>query len=216
MQNNITGISISDFLNQLKSENLRFEISDENTRRLMCESLMEMSKFTGWTHIWNHTIRVTGNAIYLAEKENANRDMCFLSAIFHDVYKMDKSDEIGHEIKSAEFAYKILSEFNNEFNNNFKFNNEFISSVVNAIRSHTNGTPQTLEAKILWDADKLDKIGACGIMRRIISKEYTQKQLMRRLKTDMESTIFYLNTSKEIANLRKNYMKKILNSRCVC
>jgi len=81
MQNNITGISISDFLNQLKSENLRFEISDENTRRLMCESLMEMSKFTGWTHIWNHTIRVTGNAIYLAEKENANRDMCFLSLI---------------------------------------------------------------------------------------------------------------------------------------
>jgi len=216
MQNNITGISISDFLNQLKSENFRCEISDENMRRLMCESLMEMSKFTGWTHIWNHTIRVTGNALFLAEKENANRDMCFLSAIFHDVYKMDKSDEIGHEIKSAEFAYKILSEFNNEFNNNFKFNNEFISSVVNAIISHTNGTPQTLEAKILWDADKLDKIGACGIMRRIISKEYTQKQLMRRLKSDMESTIFYLNTSKEIANLRKNYMKKILNSRCVC
>jgi len=206
MQNNITEISISDFLNQLKSENSGFEISDENMRRLMCESLMEMSKFTNWNHLWNHTIRVTDNAIFLAEKENANKSACFLSAIFHDVYKMDRSDEIGHEIKSAEFAYKILSEFDNEF----------ISSVVNAIRSHTNGSPQTLEAKVLWDADKLDKIGACGIMRRIISKEYTQKQLMRRLKSDMESTIFYLNTSKEIANLRKNYMKKILNSRCVC
>ena len=208
MQNKTTWTNISEILNQLKSETFTFEISDEKFVVLMCESLKEMSKFTGWIHIWNHTIRVTGNALFLAEKENANRDMCFLSAIFHDVYKLDKSDGRGHELKSADFAYNILTEFND--NEKFKFNDEFISAVVNAIKSHTNSVPQTLEAKILWDADKLDKIGATGIARRIISKEYTQEQLIARLRSYMDSTTFYLNTSKELANLRKNYMKKIL------
>jgi len=215
MQNKITWIKITEFLTQLKSEFYGFEIPDENFGILVRESQREMSKFTNWIHIWNHTVRVTSNTLYLAEKESANQNMCFLSGIFHDVYKLDKSDEQGHEIKSAEFADKILREFNGN-NDEFKFNDEFIEGVVNAVRTHTNGVPETMEAKILWDADKLDKIGASGLMRRVASKKYTEEQLTARLRSDMVSTIFYLNTSKEIANLRKNYMKKILNSRCVC
>ncbi|MDI9644179.1 MAG: HD domain-containing protein [Candidatus Verstraetearchaeota archaeon] len=96
--------------------------------------------------------RVIGNA------EGAVPEILDLAALFHDV----KREEADHAMSSATHAGRILLSEG--------FSEEFVSAVKEAIAAHsyTSGrVPNSLEAKVLSDADRLDAMGAIGIYRTV-------------------------------------------------
>ena len=118
------------------------------------------------SHDKMHTYRVLNNALKIAKKEkNVNIGILITSALLHDIAReKEKTDKtINHAIEGANMAYKFLLENN--------YNENFASRVKDCIETHrfrSNNEPKTIEAKILFDADKLDVIGPIGIARTLM------------------------------------------------
>jgi len=113
-------------------------------------------------HDFDHIMRVFKNAQKICKKENAREKLVLSAVLLHDIVSYPKSDKRSKlsSIKSAEKSKKILKKFN--------FTKEEIQTISDAIRDHSfsrNKIPNTLEGKILQDADRLDAIGAIGIAR---------------------------------------------------
>ena len=113
-------------------------------------------------HDFNHIMRVYKNAQKLCKKEKGNKKLVLSAVLLHDIVSYPKSDKRSKNssLKSAEYARKLLKKLD--------FTVEEIQIVSSAIHDHSfsrGKTPQTLEGKILQDADRLDAIGAIGIAR---------------------------------------------------
>lgn len=113
-------------------------------------------------HDFNHIMRVYKNAQKLCKKEKADEKLVLTAVLLHDIVSYPKSDPRSKmsSIHSAKKAKKILDKFD--------FPEEEIQIICDAIRDHSfsrGKTPETLEGKILQDADRLDAIGAIGIAR---------------------------------------------------
>ena len=101
---------------------------------------------------WEHVRAVVALALKLAELTGADKEVVEAAAWLHDVRK-DKKDD--HPIAGAAFARRFLAETD--------FPPEKIERVAQAIEDHMGlwrDTPlDDLESQVLWDADKLAKIG---------------------------------------------------------
>ncbi|MDD4995122.1 MAG: HD domain-containing protein [Patescibacteria group bacterium] len=125
----------------------------------------EISNMTDPSHDMGHVLRVYNLALTIAKNESAvDLDVLQAAALLHDIggYKElnDPSGNTDHAIVSAEMAVPILK--------NLSFSAEKIKHAQDCIISHrykTEHKPQTIEAKILFDADKLDATGAIGMAR---------------------------------------------------
>ena len=107
-------------------------------------------------HRFDHVLRVTALAVEIAQAEGADVEIVRTAALLHDVGLEDGRAE--HEQVAAQRAIEILA----------GHPPEKIEAVAQAIRSHrfrAGPPPQTLEARCLFDADKLDAIGAVGVAR---------------------------------------------------
>jgi uncharacterized protein len=115
-------------------------------------------------HDFQHISRVYKNAEMISkQEESVDLDIILAAALLHDlvVYPKGSSKTINSADDSAEIAKKILLEYKN-------YPREKIEKVADAIRTHSYSkklVPQTLEGKVLQDADRLDAIGAIGIAR---------------------------------------------------
>ena len=118
------------------------------------------------SHDWEHSERVMNLAIHIAGKEKADLQVVQIAAILHDIGRetQDKSNgKICHADEGARLSKEILKDFN--------LRDEDKSNIVHCIQTHrfrNAHEPETLEAKVLFDADKLDSIGAVGIGRAFL------------------------------------------------
>lgn len=113
-------------------------------------------------HGFSHVLRVYRLSESIAKQEGADLKIVRAAALLHDVDgDVDLRQE--HHLAAANFAERILREEGWEPGE--------IESVLHCIKSHRyrNGgeQPETLEAMVLFDADKLDAIGAVGIARAV-------------------------------------------------
>ncbi|HXF61374.1 MAG TPA: HD domain-containing protein [Caldilineaceae bacterium] len=117
-------------------------------------------------HDFDHVLRVTRLAHYIAEAEGADVTVVRLAALLHDVPAQPEPISAGdrrrnHHQAAAAFARQWLAQRG--------LGTEQTANVVHAIEAHRfrrpTVQPQTLEAQCLYDADKLDSIGATGIAR---------------------------------------------------
>jgi uncharacterized protein len=114
-------------------------------------------------HDWSHVERVYNLALKIAGKEKADIGVIKLASYLHDIGRkeeMQSRGKIDHAEKGVELAEKILEEYN--LDENVKEN---ILHCVLSHRYRNSHVPKTIEAKILFDADKIDSIGAIGIGR---------------------------------------------------
>ncbi len=116
-------------------------------------------------HDWEHTMRVLSNArTILCKIPDADSEVVEIATLLHDISRpeeMISKGEFCHAIKGAQVAKKYLT--------SLRCMQIFIDKVTSCIKAHrfrsSGYIPQTIEEKILYDADKLDSIGAIGIAR---------------------------------------------------
>ncbi len=124
-----------------------------------------LSKGRG-SHDLEHTERVLRLAARIAKKEGADTGIVRLAAALHDIARRieDKSGgRVDHAARGAKMAAAILGKF--------KYPRDEITQVCHCIASHRfrrSMKPATPEARCLFDADKLDSIGAAGIGRAFL------------------------------------------------
>jgi uncharacterized protein len=114
-------------------------------------------------HDFDHVQRVYRLAECIGRAEGADLGILLAAALLHDAVEAAPDgggDRPGHHLASADFAGRVLAAEG--------WPAERIEAVQHCIRSHRfrgGEAPRTLEARILFDADKLDVTGAIGVMR---------------------------------------------------
>jgi len=121
-------------------------------------------------HDREHVYRVLNTALLIAESEpEADRDVLVCAALLHDIGRKEQFEDsaVCHARAGAEKAYCFLLKQG--------YPKAFAAHVRDCVASHRyreNNRPKTLEAKILFDADKLDAAGAMGIARTLLYQGY--------------------------------------------
>jgi uncharacterized protein len=116
-------------------------------------------------HDFSHILRVYTLAERLAQAEGADLEIVRAAALLHDAAGSSPGgkERADHHLLSAEFAAQVLSAEG--------WDDTRIASVQHCIRGHRfrsrEDRPQTIEARVLFDADKLDVLGAIGVARTI-------------------------------------------------
>ncbi len=129
-------------------------------------------------HDKEHVYRVLSNALEIGREEGGvDWDVLIAACLLHDVGRPEQFADptLCHAQVGSEKAYRILLERG--------FSEDFAEKVRHCIVTHRfrkARPPQTLEAKILFDADKLDVTGALGIARTLMYKGDTKEVLYHR------------------------------------
>lgn len=175
------------------------------------------------SHNWTHVERVYKLALKIGKEENADLFVLSLAALLHDLGRKDEFNanvKIDHAELSKELAKDILKKY--------KIDEKITQNVLHCIETHSfrkNLTPETIEAKVLFDADKLDSIGAIGIARSYAwvgeknisfysdkdflgtgyEKEHSPVTEFNHKLSKVKDRLF-TNTAKKIAEERHNFM----------
>ena len=110
----------------------------------------------------DHFNRVARNArSILSSYPEADAEILYLGVLLHDV-DQPFNDKENHVTRSAAAAERILNEI--------KYPPARVTRVIELIREHSTEhinsiRPSSIEARILFDADKLDGLGPFGILR---------------------------------------------------
>jgi uncharacterized protein len=126
------------------------------------EQIREYFEETGGHEI-EHTERVYRLSLTIAKTEDVDLDILRASALLHDIARKkqeEMNDKICHAEEGAKMAKDILEKT--------EFPKNKIEQVWYAIKSHRYSggiKPNTNEAEILQDADRLDAMGAVAISR---------------------------------------------------
>ncbi len=116
--------------------------------------------FTDLAHGFEHVQRVYYLAMYLAEQEDADGLIVGLAALLHDLGRTTRGPARTHAERSAKLAKKLLAAYD--------LPPQTLHAIQHAILTHSYRRgigPATLEARVLYDADRLDSLGASGVMR---------------------------------------------------
>ena len=112
-----------------------------------------------------HTRRVVKLAKRISKEMKADTKIITLAAWLHDISKPGISRVENHGIKSAKVAAEILESQG--------FDKNTIDRVEDTICKHVGLTLETqlepIEAQILWEADKLDKLGIVGYLQGVLN-----------------------------------------------
>ena len=135
---------------------------------------------------WTHTLSVVQNLNLILTRENASADIadvCRVAALFHDIDHYTVQVEY-HAARGAETAARYLTKEG--------YPKEFASRVAFAVREHDRDLNDDisideqvqelvdtlpLEARMVLDADTLDKIGVSNILQAVLSMGMTKQPI---------------------------------------
>ncbi|MBV9229276.1 MAG: HD domain-containing protein [Chloroflexi bacterium] len=121
-------------------------------------------RFTGiddLAHGWEHVGRVYKLAQYLAEREEADSFVVGMAALLHDLGRTAPHNANEHH---ADLSVTLAAELLNSYHVPIDKQQAILHAII--AHSFSRGVePLTLEARIVRDADRLDGLGAIGIMR---------------------------------------------------
>lgn len=142
-------------------------------------------------HDWTHVERVKTLALKIGKQEKAQLDVLEIASLLHDIGRkkeMKKKGSFCHAEQGAKLSKKILRKY--------KIDEEKAENIVHCVITHryrNSHKPETIEAKIIYDADKLDSLGAVGISRIFLFAGHSG------------SNILYTGNEKKLAKEEKSY-----------
>lgn len=178
-----------------------------------------------------HIYRVLNIAIDIAQYEkNVNFYILIIACLLHDIGRkaQDENPTVCHAEAGGKMAYDFLKK------EGMKEKEAFLVKVaIEAHRYRSNHFPQSIEAKILFDADTIDATGAMGIARslqyegkhaipiynvdslgNVITALEKQDSFFKEYKYKLEKLYerLYTQRGKEIAYERKQIARKFYNA----
>jgi len=120
--------------------------------------------FDDLAHDWEHIERVYRLAVYIAEQENADIFIVGMAALMHDIGHLSTDTSLHHADLSMSMASELLLTYD--------VSAATREAILHAIEAHSFSLgiePRTLEAQVVRDADRLDALGAIGILRWAIT-----------------------------------------------
>jgi len=127
-----------------------------------CADFILQQQIHDAAHDINHIKRVVATAKKLCEQENADINIVLPAAWLHDCVSFPKNHPDNKR------ASTLAGEKALEFLTSIGYPSEHLDAIAHAIKTHSysaNITPETIEAKIVQDADRLDGLGAIGVSR---------------------------------------------------
>ena len=143
------------------------EANDVETQVLLKIYTEIQQRYVGFddpAHGWEHIERVYRLALFVAEQENADAFIVGMAALMHDIGHLSTEKSLHHADLSISMAGELLFSFGVPAATR--------EAILHAIEAHSFSLgiePRTLEAKVVRDADRLDSLGAIGILRWAIT-----------------------------------------------
>jgi len=122
---------------------------------------------------FNHILNVADLAKTIAEAEGADTDIVVVAALFHDVAKLEASQD-RHAEEGAHVAREYLE-------SRGEYPASFIDAVCQSVADHSFQGPLSevsLESRCLMEADVLDKVGANGTALMLLRMGYESRTHM--------------------------------------
>lgn len=113
-------------------------------------------------HDISHVQRVVQNTLRLTEAENGNPAITVPAAWLHDCVSVAKDSPLRMQ------ASKLAAQEAVRFLQSVDYPPDLLAPIYHAIEAHSfsaNITTESLEARIVQDADRLEAVGAIGITR---------------------------------------------------
>ena len=126
-------------------------------------------------HDAEHVYRVLNYALDIAQRDgNADTELLAVACLLHDIGRQEQFADLGvdHAVCGGEKARNWL--VGNGYSTGFV---DAVKSCIQTHRFRSDAPPQSIEAKILFDADKLDVCGAVGIARTLFYKAHVAEPL---------------------------------------
>jgi HD superfamily phosphodiesterase len=154
---------------------------------------------------YEHSFRVYHLAREIGEEIEHDEDILHAACFLHDIEM-----SVGHPKSSADKAEAILHETG--------FDPEKIRIVSEAIINHMpNGNPSTVEAKLLFDANLLDSIGAVGFARLSVGaflwyNMKTMQEILQYIARELSYTEkFHFEKSRELARDKIQFTRSAID-----
>jgi uncharacterized protein len=116
-------------------------------------------------HNWPHAYRDTLNAIVIGEAEGADMSIVLPAITMHDIGFLYGASPEQHGEVGADHVKEFLEEAGAHYSD------EQIEKIANCIRTHKGSIhgkhPEGLEAKVVADADLLEKFGLFGVYQTV-------------------------------------------------
>lgn len=122
-------------------------------------------------HDCQHIYRVLYIALDIAQCEkNVDMDILITACLLHDIgrQKQFSNPLLCHAAEGGEMAYDYLTA-----KGWCKSKADHVKNCIRTHRFRADNLPESIEAKILFDADKIDVSGAMGIARTLLYKGHT-------------------------------------------
>lgn len=126
-----------------------------------------LSLMNDGAHDCQHIYRVLYNALAIAEDYNLDKDVLIAASLLHDIGReaQFRDPMLDHAIVGADMAYEFLKHIGWP-----EGKAQHVKDCISTHRYRNNNPPVSIEAKVLFDSDKLDVTGTLGIARTLAYK----------------------------------------------
>jgi hypothetical protein len=190
---------------------LRREWHPAHAPDAFCQEMLDlaqadlMAQAPTWPHIWAHTLRVMGTAVAISAEAGIEPAHGFLLGLFHDLGKLE-------EINGGEDHEKIGAQLLQERLDGH-YSPQIITLMVDAVAKQ--GSTNNPYVRVIHNADKLDKIGATGIARRLSTDWGVQhlSEALERVRSDLSRfPIMNFPTSARMVGIKKDFSRSFMTA----
>ena len=158
-------------------------------------------------HDYSHVLQVTEFAIEIANniEEDVDPVVVICGALLHDIGRTI-SDEM-HGLVGGSIAEELLE--------SLPISDEQAKRITKVIVRHTatsHVVPQSVEEKIVYDADGLDRLGTMGLLRGFVGKKGSMVDVLERYMAKRVKAYdkLFFPISQKIGKVRDEEMRKLI------
>lgn len=157
-------------------------------------------------HNWPHAYRDTLNAIVVGEAEGADMTIVLPAIAMHDIGFLYGATGRTHGAVGADKLAEYLKE------GGIEYSEEIIKKMADCIRTHKGSMhdekPESLEAKVVADADLIEKFGPFGVYQNIRTYAEFNRPLEKNLEraTEIFNLTLETDTGKRLAEPGRQFV----------